>query len=114
MIRLASWLEPLGPSLLGAALSLLLLALVSVPQRRAQRPAAAGVLVVHLLGDGGLRLWNRRVQEAELGELLRVAARRPDAPRLRLVPDPSLPWGLVRERIERLEASGLPLELQLP
>jgi hypothetical protein len=100
--------------MVGVALSMLLLALVSVPQRRAQRPAAAGVLALHLLADGGLRLWNRRVAEAELGALLRAAASRPAPLRLRLVPDPALPWGMVRERIERLEGFGLPLELQLP
>lgn len=114
MNRLSSWLDPLGPALLGVALSMLLIALVSVPQRRAQRPAAGGVLALHLLADGGLRLWHRRVAEAELVDLLRAAARRPGPPRLRLVPDPTLPWGIVRERIERLEAAGLPLELQLP
>jgi hypothetical protein len=115
MTRAGSWLDALGAALLGVALSWLLLAVVSVPQRRAQRPAADGVLALHLLADGGLRLWHRRLGEAELGDLLRTAARRPGPrPRLRLVPDPSLPWGVVRDRIERLEAAGLPLELQLP
>jgi hypothetical protein len=115
MNRAGSWLNALGPALVGVALSLLLLALVSVPQRRAQRPATAGVLALQLLADGGLRLWNRRLEERELAALLRAASRRPGPPpRLRLVPDPSLPWGLVRARIEALERAGLPLELQLP
>ncbi|MFN9618467.1 MAG: hypothetical protein ACK55X_01980 [Synechococcaceae cyanobacterium] len=115
MTRAGSWLDALGAALLGVALSSLLLAVVSVPQRRAQRSATAGVLALHLLADGGLRLWNHRLGEAQLAELLGTAARRPGPrPRLRLIPDPSLPWGVVRDRIERLEAAGLPLELHLP
>lgn len=115
MTRSLALLEVVAPSLLGTALCLALLALLTVPQRRAQRPAAAGVVVLHLLADGGLRVWNRRLGEAELAALLAAAERRAGArPRLRLIPHPSLPWGLVRERVERLERVGLPLELQLP
>ena len=115
MKRHAALLEVLAPSALGVALSALLLALVTVPQRRAQRPAAVGVVAVHLLRDGGIRVWNRRLGEADLAALLRAAqARRGARPRLRLSADPSVPWGVVRERVERLELVGLPLELQLP
>lgn len=115
MSRPAGLVELFAPALVGTALALVLLALVTVPQRRAQRPAAAGVLALHLLRDGGLRAWNRRLGEAELATLLRRAAGRAGPrPRLRLIPHPSLPWGVVRERVERLERVGLPLELQLP
>ncbi|MFO0038439.1 MAG: hypothetical protein ACK522_05785 [Synechococcaceae cyanobacterium] len=115
MSRAAGLLELLAPSLLGTALAVALLALVTVPQRRAQRPAAAGVLTLHLLSDGGLRAWNRRLGEADLAALLRAAeGRAGPQPRLRLIPHPSLPWGVVRERLEQLERVGLSLELQLP
>lgn len=115
MTRAVDPLDMLAPSLLGTALGLTLLALLTVPQRQAQRPAAAGVVALHLLRDGGLRVWNRRLGEAELVALLAAAERRAGArPRLRLIPHPALPWGLVRERVERLERVGLPLELQLP
>ncbi|MFM7265412.1 MAG: hypothetical protein ACKOZW_07440 [Cyanobium sp.] len=115
MSRAVVLLEMLAPSLLGAALALAGLALLIVPQRRAQRPAAAGVVALHLMRDGGLRAWNRRLGEVELAALLEAAERRAGArPRLRLIPHPSLPWGVVRERVERLERVGLPLELQLP
>lgn len=115
MSRAAGLLEIVAPSLLGLALAVAALALLTVPQRRAQRPAATGVVTLHLLRDGGLRAWNRRLGEAELSALLERAERRAGArPRLRLIPHPSLPWGVVRERLERLEGVGLPLELQLP
>jgi hypothetical protein len=113
--RAGLWLDGLSLGLVGTALSLLLVGLVAVPQRRAQRPGAEGVLALHLQADGGLRLWNRRVREEELGSLLRAAAQRPGSPpRLRLIPDPALPWGAVRDRLEALEGGALPLELQLP
>jgi hypothetical protein len=109
------WLDALGLGLMGVGLSLLFLGLVAVPQRRAQRPGTQGVLALHLEADGGLRLWNRRVGEDELNTLLRAAARRPGPPpRLRLIPNPAVPWGAVRERLETLESGELPLELQLP
>ena len=115
MSRSVGLLELLAPALLGTSLALVLLALVTVPPRRAQRPAAGGVLALHLLRDGGLRAWNRRLGEAELAALLRASEERAGPrPRLRLIPHPSLPWGMVRERLERLERIGLPLELQLP
>jgi hypothetical protein len=116
-IRVGIWLDGLGLGLLGVALSLLLVGLVTVPQRRAQRPGGAGVLALHLEADGELRLWNRRLSEGELSALLRQAARRPGPPpRLRLIPAATVPWGAVRERLETLAASygELPVELQLP
>jgi DNA primase len=33
---------------------------------------------------------------------------------LRLIPDPAVPWGVVRQAATALERSGVPLELQLP
>jgi hypothetical protein len=116
-IRAGIWLDGLGLAGLGVALSLLLAGLVTVPQRRAQRPGGAGVLALHLEADGGLRLWNRRLGDDELSTLLRQAARRPGPPpRLRLIPAAAVPWGAVRERLETLAArhGGLPVELQLP
>jgi hypothetical protein len=114
-LRTRIWLDGLAPGALGVALSFLLLGLVVLPQRRAQRPGSEGVVTLHLEADGGLRLWNRRVSETELNALLRDAARRPGPPpRLRLIPDAAVPWGAVRERLETLAEGDLPLELQLP
>jgi hypothetical protein len=116
-IRVGIWLDGLSLAGLGLALSLLLVGLVTVPQRRAQRPGGEGVLALHLEADGGLRLWNRRLSDDELSALLRQAALRPGAPpRLRLIPAAALPWGAVRERLDTLAArhGDLPVELQLP
>jgi hypothetical protein len=114
-LRTRIWLDGLAPGALGVALSFLLLGLVVLPQRRAQRPGSEGVVTLHLEADGGLRLWNRRVGETELNALLRDAARRPGPrPRLRLIPDAAVPWGAVQERLETLAEGDLPLELQLP
>jgi hypothetical protein len=54
-------------------------------------------------------------EQRDRAALLRASeGRAGPRPRLRLIPHPSLPWGMVRERLERLERIGLPLELQLP
>jgi hypothetical protein len=113
--RPGPWLDGLSVGAVSVALGLLLVALVVVPQRRAQRPGAEGVLALHLEADGRLRLWNRRLEENDLSALLRTASQRPGPPpRLRLIPDPAVPWGAVRERMEALAAFDLPLEVQLP
>jgi hypothetical protein len=109
------WLDGLALGLLASALCLLMVALVTVPQRLAQRSGSRGVLAVHLEAGGQLRLWNRPVREEELRQFL-AAGRglQSRGLRLRLIPDPALPWGVVQERVANLEGSGLPLELQLP
>jgi hypothetical protein len=116
MSRLRSlWLDALALGLPGVALSLLLLGLVTVPQRRAQRPGGEGVLALHLSADGGLRLWNHPLRPGDLAVVLRAVKRQPgSAARLRLVPAASVPWGLVREQLDSLAATGLAVEIQLP
>lgn len=108
--------DALGLSLVSSCLALLTCALVVLPQRIAQRPAQRGILALHLAADGGLRLWNRPVRAQELAELLPRLADHPDRnpPVLRLLPDPAVPWGVVRQAAVGLEASGVALELQLP
>jgi hypothetical protein len=101
--------------LMGTGLGLLCLALVLVPQRLAQRPASQGVLSVHMTADGQVRVWNQPMATGQLISLLaRAASRGGPAPTLRLVPDPSVPWGAVQAQVARLGSTGLPLELQLP
>jgi hypothetical protein len=121
-------LDGLGLSLVAAALCALVTALVVLPQRLAQRPGSEGVLAVHLDSRGTLRLWNRPIPAGELLELLHARAGRSnpgsapgrDGPTLaqsavlRLIPDPDVPWGVVRQVAAGLEGTGLPLELQLP
>ena len=79
--------------------------------------AAAG-LALAVDAQGGLRVWNQPIQPQDLPSLMEQARRRhggrEGAVRLRLIPDPDVPWGTVQGLIGRLEGSGLPLELQLP
>lgn len=113
--RLGPTLDGLALSLMACGLYLLMAALVVGPQRLAQRSGARGVLALHLEAGGRLRLWNRPVREEELRQLLvNRGELRSRGLRLRLIPDPALPWGVVQERVASLEASGLTLELQLP
>ncbi|MFM7269910.1 MAG: hypothetical protein ACKOZT_15235 [Cyanobium sp.] len=125
-----STLDGLGLSLVAAALCALATALVVLPQRLAQSPGSDGVLAVHLDSRGTLRLWNRPIPAGELLELLHARAghnTQSSAPGsdgggrnltegavLRLIPDPGVPWGVVRQVAAGLEGTGLPLELQLP
>ena len=108
------WLDPLALGAMAVALAAVLVALVVLPQRLAQRPARAGVITLQLSRDGGLRLWNRPVQPQELAALLRQASSREPAPVLRLLPDPDLPWGSLRQVMARLRQTPLELEVQLP
>lgn len=105
---------PLAWSVLGVSLCGLAAALLLLPQRLLQRPMAEGVIVVHVEPGGRLRLWHQPVTPATLGRFLAAAARRQPPPRLRLVPDPQLPWGDVRQAMALLDRGALPLELQLP
>ena len=96
------------------ALCGLTLGLLLLPQRLRQRPMSEGVIAVHLETGGRLRLWNQPVSSAALSTVLAAAARRRPLPRLRLVPDPQVPWGEVRRALVFLDRGALPLELQLP
>jgi len=109
-------LDALGLTVVSTGLAVLTTALVVVPQRIAQRPAQRGVLALNLDPTGQLRLWNRQVRAQEVAELLADAKDQPQQslPVLRLIPDPAVPWGVVRQAAAALETSGVPLELQLP
>lgn len=107
--------DALALGLMGAALAALTIAVVVIPQRIAQRPLSEGVLTVRVDRRGVLRVWNQPIRPADLPALLgRAAARNTAGLRLRLVPDPAVPWGTVQQLAGELENSGLPLELQLP
>jgi hypothetical protein len=111
-------IEGIAMGAMAAALAAAGLALVLLPQRLAQRPAAQGVVALAVDAAGGLRVWNQPIRPHDLPALLEQARRRQSgregAVRLRLVPDRDVPWGTVQGLIGRLEGSGLPLELQLP
>jgi biopolymer transport protein ExbD len=117
-MRGAAVIEGIGLGAMATALAAAGLALVLLPQRLAQRPAAQGVVALAVDGQGGLRVWNQSIRPQELPALLEQARRRQGGRegtvRLRLVPDREVPWGTVQGLIGRLEGSGLPLELQLP
>jgi len=112
----ASLLDGIGLGLVGSALAVLATAVVVLPQRLAQRPGSQGVLALHLDAAGTLRLWNRPIRAQELVELLNRKATSQEGADvvLRLIPDPAVPWGVVRQAASGLENTGLPLELQLP
>ena len=109
-------LDGLGLAAVGAGLAAITTALVVVPQRIAQRPAQRGVLALNLDPHGQLRLWNRPVRPQELAELLADSKDKGHQRHgvLRLIPDPAVPWGVVRQAATALQSSGMPLELQLP
>lgn len=99
---------------LATALALFAMGCLVIPQLLAQRPAHAGVVALHLAADGGLRLWNRPITPQQLPQVLRDAGRLDPQARLRLIPDPSTPWGVVQSLLPLLELSALPFEVQLP
>ncbi|MDM7954011.1 MAG: hypothetical protein QUV07_12460 [Cyanobium sp. CZS 25K] len=111
------WGPPLDALTLGAmatGLALLTLALGLVPQRLAQRPASQGIVSLRLAADGQLRLWNQPVAADQLIPVLSRIETGSARPTVRVVPDADVPWGSVRQLMDRLSATDLPLELQLP
>lgn len=106
--------EATALSALATAFVLVALLIILVPQRLAQRPARQGVIVLHLDPQGRLRLWNQPISAAALMPVLQRAARDPRRPRLRLLPDPRVPWGQVQALANAFDHLSLPLELQLP
>jgi len=114
MNRPLGLLDGLGLANSAVALALASLILLVLPQRLAQRPAGSGVLALRLDSQGQLWLWNQPVRAQQLAPLLAQAARRHPQARLRLQPDPQVPWGEVEVLARRLQASPLPLDLQLP
>jgi hypothetical protein len=110
----APGLDAVALGLWAAALGLVGLACLLVPQRIAQRPANRGVMTIHMHRDGALRVWNQPIATASLQGLLQRAERRSPGVRIRLVPAGDVPWGMVQALVERLEAPKRNLELQLP
>ncbi len=106
--------EGLAHGLLASGVALFSFALLLLPQQLAQRPAHAGVVVIHLAADGGLRLWNRAILPQQLPALLAQARRINPGARVRIVPDATTPWGVVQQLLPLLEVSALPFEVQLP
>lgn len=112
-------LDALGLALVATALAVFTVTLVVIPQLIAQRPSSEGVLTLRVDSGGGLRAWNQPIGPDELPALLDAARSRRRGTegggmRLRLVADARVPWGTVKGLVARLEATGLPLELQLP
>ena len=110
----AGSLDGLAYGALSTALALLAVGLLVVPQLLAQRPAHRGVVALHLAADGGLRLWNRPITPQQLPQVLRDAGRISPQARIRLIPDPATPWGVVQSVLPMLELGVLPFEVQLP
>ncbi|MCP9915628.1 ExbD/TolR family protein [Cyanobium sp. ATX 6F1] len=107
-------LDGLAYGALSTALVLLAAGLLVVPQLLALRPAHRGVVALHLAADGGLRLWNRPITPQQLPQVLREAGRISPKARIRLIPDPATPWGVVQSVLPMLELGVLPFEVQLP
>jgi hypothetical protein len=114
-------LTALGLGLLStAACGMALMAIVCV-QIVARRPAADGVLVVHLNQRGELRLWDQPIRAQDLPFALERARSRstPGKPLIvRLKPEPTVPWGMVTTMLGRLQPPvrrpSWTLQLQLP
>ena len=106
--------EAASLGLLSAVLAAAGLMLVLIPQRIAQRPGRAGVIVVHLERTGGLRLWNQPIAEVTLFPLLWRASRNLRPLKLRLITDADVPWARVQAIASQARALPIPLELQLP
>jgi hypothetical protein len=96
------------------------LAAVLLGQVVAQRPAARGVMVVHLSQGGDLRLWNQPIAPQDLPQALDELRRRHSAGAtvVRLVPERKVPWGVVQQMLQRLRPTKArdpwTLQLQLP
>lgn len=110
----APGLEAVALGLWAVAFALAGLVCLLVPQRIAQRPANRGVMTIQVNRVGDLRVWNQPIAIGSLQDLLQRAERRSPGVRIRLVPDPNVPWGMVQALVERLEAPKRNLELQLP
>lgn len=87
----------------------------------AQRPAAEGVLVIHLGRAGELRLWNQPLRPQDLPvvlERVRATSKGSRPAVVRLTPDADVPWGMVHALLSRLGPTTpqdpWTLQLQLP
>jgi hypothetical protein len=101
-------------ALLATALCGFALALVLLPQRLLQRPLSQGVVSLHISATGQLRLWHQPIRQEELNAFLQATAERRPGSRLRVIPDPDVNWGRLRNLLLQLQRSPLPLDLQLP
>ena len=119
---------PPAPSITGLGLCVLSttacgvgLATILLGQVVAQRPAARGVMVVHLSQSGDLRLWNQPIAAQDVPRALDELRRRRTAGAasvVRLVPEREVPWGVVQQMLQRLRPTKArdpwTLQLQLP
>ena len=105
-------------SLAFSAVSLAQLLLVTgillLPQWRLQQSARQGMVIFSVAADGSVRLWNRPIDAAAVPSLLQRAERLSPATRVRVVPAPDVPWGVVQDFVSRFDQTTLDVELQLP
>lgn len=113
--------DAIALGLLSMSLTLFLSVTIFCAQKVAQRPATEGVMTVHLGRHGDLRVWNQPIRPHELSGLLERATVRSLASNrlvVRLIPDPTLPWGTIHRMLMRLQphphAQRWILQLQLP
>jgi hypothetical protein len=111
----------LGLGLLSTTACCLGLVAVLVGHIVAQRPAARGVMVVHLSQSGDLRLWNQPISPQDVPRALeRLRTRHTSGTKtvVRLVPEREVPWGIVHQMLQRLRPTQARdpwiLQLQLP
>lgn len=111
-------LDGLALALISSALSVFSLWMVVFPQGIARKPAAEGVLSLHLGQRGDLRLWNQPIRPQDLPALLEKAkAKHSSDLTIRLIPEHQVPWGVVNVMLTRLQPDtpqSWTLQLQLP
>ncbi|MFN9629928.1 MAG: hypothetical protein ACK59A_06815 [Cyanobacteriota bacterium] len=114
-------LTALGLGLLSVTATVAAGLLLVTAQRVAQRPAAKGVLVIHLDRGGGLRLWNQPLRPQDLPlvlERVRTPSQGSKPVVVRLTADADVPWGMVHALVSRLGPTSprdrWTLQLQLP
>lgn len=93
---------------------LLATALIVLPQWRDQQSATRGIVTFFVGDKGDVRLWNSPIDPRFVPGILRRAEELNPGTRVRVVLSSDVPWGVVQDLFNRLDATNLNVELQLP
>lgn len=93
---------------------LLATALIVLPQWRDQQSATRGIVTFFVGDKGDVRLWNSPIDPRFVPGILRRAEELNPGTRVRVVISSDVPWGVVQDLFNRLDATNLNVELQLP
>lgn len=104
-----SVLDGLGLALASTTLLVASLWTISLVQMLWQRPARQGVMTIHILRDGHLRVWNQPIAPQAVLPLVRRAGERWAGAQplvVRLIPDPDVSWGAIHQRLGSLRPTS--------